>query len=52
MTAALSAIQSFERILIHNAIFFINTSTMFGETNVIGYQQKNFHQSGENPGTF
>ena len=30
---ALSAVQS----LIHNAILFINTSTMLGTTKVIGY---------------
>ena len=33
---ALSLVQSFTRILIHNAILFINTLTMFGTTKVIG----------------
>ena len=33
---ALSVVQSFAGILIHNAILFINTTTMFGTTIVIG----------------
>ena len=33
---ALSAVQSFPRLLIHNAIWFINTSTMLGTREVIG----------------
>ena len=33
---ALSAVQSFPRLLIHNAILFINTSTMLGTRKVIG----------------
>ena len=33
---ALSAVQSFPRLLIHNAILFINTSTMIGTREVIG----------------
>ena len=32
----LSVVQSFTRILIHNALLFINTSTMLGITKVIG----------------
>ena len=32
----LSAAQSFPRLLIHNAILFINTSTMLGTREVIG----------------
>ena len=33
----LSAVESFVQILIHNAILFINTSTMLETTKVIGY---------------
>ena len=33
---ALSTVQSFARIPIHNVILFINTSTMLGTTKVIG----------------
>ena len=33
---ALSAVQSFARIPIHNAILFINSSTMLGTSKAIG----------------
>ena len=33
---ALSALQSFPQLLIHNAILCINTSTMHGATEAIG----------------
>ena len=33
---ALSAVQSFAKILIDNVILFINTSTILGTTNGIG----------------
>ena len=33
---ALSAVQSFPRLLIHNAFLFINTSTMLGTKEVTG----------------